>query len=454
MTTITSESVAIARPRGRLLRVLGAAFGISIVVGNTIGAGIMRTPGDVASWLVTPEAFLIAWIAGGLYALLGVASLAELGVLFPRSGGQYVFARETYGEFAGFVIGWTDWISVCASAAAIAFVIGEYLGDLFAPLSGRAVLMACTAAIVLGVVQWRGIRWADRTQRVTTLLKALTFVLLIIACFVVSPATPASAAPAAALAPAGVVTFAGIVLAMQAVIYTYDGWNGVLYFSGEVKDPGRDIPRGMIAGVLGVIAIYLLVNVAMLHVLGIGGLRGSTFAAGAAAESIFGAHGQAIVRVIMLISLTSGLNAVILMASRVTYAMSCDGLLPAPAARVNAGGTPTVTLLASVLLTIALLVTGTFERVIAIAAFFFVLQYVVSFLAVFVLRRRMPDAPRPYRAIGYPVSTAISLLGGVAFLVGVLVTDRRNSLWAVTLLAASWPAYQLVRRMGGAKLRP
>jgi APA family basic amino acid/polyamine antiporter len=449
MTITASESIEIVRPRRRLLQVLGAAFGISIVVGNTIGAGIMRTPGDVASWLVTPEAFLIAWIAGGVYALLGVASLAELGVLFPRSGGQYVFARETYGEYAGFVIGWTDWISIGASAAAIAFVIGAYLGDIFAPLSGRAVPVACSAAIVLGLVQWRGIRWGDRTQQVTTLLKALTFVLLIGACFI---ASPRSSAPAA-VTPAGPVTFAGIILAMQAVIYTYDGWNGVLYFSGEVKNPGRDIPRAMLGGVLGVIAIYLLVNVALLHVLGMDGLRGSTFAVGAAAEYIFGAQGQTIVRVIMLISLISGLNAVILMASRVTYAMSCDGLLPEAGARVNAGGTPTVTLFASVVLTLALLVTGTFERVIAIAAFFFVLQYVVSFLAVFVLRRRLPGAHRPYRAIGYPVTTAISLLGGVAFLIGVLVTDTKNSLVAVALLAASWPAYRLASRMASAKRR-
>jgi APA family basic amino acid/polyamine antiporter len=449
MTITASESIETARPRRRLLQVLGAAFGISIVVGNTIGAGIMRTPGDVASWLVTPEAFLIAWIAGGVYALLGVASLAELGVLFPRSGGQYVFARETYGEYAGFVIGWTDWISIGASAAAIAFVIGAYLGDIFAPLSGNAVLVACSAAIVLGLVQWRGIRWGDRTQQVTTLLKALTFALLIGACFI----APSRGSAPAAMAPAGPLTIAGIVLAMQAVIYTYDGWNGVLYFSGEVKNPGRDIPRAMLGGVLGVIAIYLLVNVALLHVLGMDGLRGSTFAVGAAAESIFGAQGQTIVRVIMLISLISGLNAVILMASRVTYAMSCDGLLPEAGARVNAGGTPTVTLCASVLLTLALLVTGTFERVIAIAAFFFVLQYVVSFLAVFVLRRRLPGAHRPYQAIGYPVTTAISLLGGVAFLVGVLVTDTKNSLIAVALLVASWPAYRLAARMASGRRR-
>jgi APA family basic amino acid/polyamine antiporter len=445
MSAVPAPAVATTqtRPRGRLLQVLGVAFGFFIVVGNTIGAGIMRNPSEVASRLPTPSAFLLAWIAGGVYAILGVASLAELGVLFPRSGGLYVFARETYGEYAGFVIGWTDWISSCASAAAMAILIGEYLGDLIAPLSGWGTLVAWGATITFALLQWRGVRWGDRTQQVTTVLKTLAFALLIVACFLWAPR--AGGAAAAALPPAAPITIAGVVLAIQAVIYTYDGWTGVLYFSGEVTNPGRDIPRGMFGGVFGVLAIYLLVNGAFLHVLGIDGLRASDFAAGSAARLIFGVRGDAIVHAIMIVSLASSLNAVLMMGSRVIYAMSCDGLFPTAARRVNVGGTPVVTLFVTVLLTIGLLASGTFETVTAIAAFYFVLQYVVSFLAVFILRRRDPDAPRPYRAIGYPVTTAISLVGGVAFLVGVVVMDRRNSLWALGMLAASLPVYLGVR---------
>jgi APA family basic amino acid/polyamine antiporter len=447
MSAVPAQAIATTqtRPRGRLLQVLGVAFGFFIVVGNTIGAGIMRNPSEVASRLPTPSAFLLAWIAGGVYAILGVASLAELGVLFPRSGGLYVFARETYGEYAGFVIGWTDWISTCASAAAMAILIGEYVGDLVGPLSGWDRMLALGATVTFALLQWRGIRWGDRTQRVTTVIKTLAFALLIIACFAWTPRAGSVVAAATALPPAAPITIAGVVLAIQAVIYTYDGWTGVLYFSGEVTNPGRDIPRGMFGGVFGVLAIYLLVNGAFLYVLGIDGLRGSDFAAGSAAKLIFGARGDAIVHAIMIVSLASSLNAVLLMASRVIYAMSCDGLFPTAARRVNVGGTPVVTLFVTVLLTLALLASGTFETVTAIAAFYFVLQYVVSFLAVFILRRRDPDAPRPYRAIGYPVTTAISLVGGVAFLVGVVVMDRRNSLWALGMLAASLPVYLVVR---------
>jgi basic amino acid/polyamine antiporter, APA family len=451
-SAVALPSVA-APPRRGLLRVLGVAFGVAVIVGNSIGAGILRTPGDVAARLPSPELFLAAWVAGGVYALLGVASIAELGVLFPRSGGQYVFARETFGEYAGFVIGWTDWFSTCASAAAMAFVIAQLMGGLAAPLDRLQAFVAVAVTLAFVLLQWRGIRSGDRVQRVTTALKALAFIALVAAAFATAPAAreAATAAPSGAVplaAPLSTpLTMAAVVIAMQGVIFTYDGWNGMIFFSGELRDPGRDIPRGMFAGVAAVIVIYLLLNAAFLHVLGMPGLAGSEFAAGATATAIFGARGDDVIRVLMIVSLASGLNAVLLMGSRIPYAMGSDRLLPRWTVTVNDGGTPTAALAVSALLVVGLIVTGTFESVIAIAAFFFVLQYVVSFLAVFVLRRRRPDAPRPYRALGYPVTTAISLLGGLAFLVAALVQDRSHSLIALGVLAASWPAYRLVRRL-------
>jgi APA family basic amino acid/polyamine antiporter len=398
MSAVTAVPVPAAPPRRGLLRVLGVAFGVAIIVGNTIGSGIMRTPGDVAAGLPSPWLFMAAWVAGGVYALLGVASLAELGVLFPRSGGQYVFARETFGEYAGFVIGWTDWTSNCAALAAIAVVCAGLAGGLLPALAGRDAPVAGAAVLVFALLQWRGVRWGDRAQRLTTALKALAFAALVAAAFLAGPQPAAASTTLGTTGPGAVVGAGAMVLAMQAVIYTYDGWNGMLYFTGEVRDPGRDLPRSMFAGVAGVIVIYLLVNAAFLHVLGIAGLAGTDFAAGAAAAAMFGPRGDTVVRAVMLVSLLSALNAVALMGSRIPYAMGCDGLLPAWATRVNAGGTPTGTLAATALLTLALIATGTFQSLVAIASFFFVLQYVVSFLAVFVLRRRRPDAPRPYRA--------------------------------------------------------
>jgi APA family basic amino acid/polyamine antiporter len=429
---------------GRLLQVLGVAFGIAVIIGNTIGAGIMRTPSDVAGWLPSPALFLGVWVLGGLYALLGAASMAELGVLIPRSGGQYVFAQYTFGPYAGFVIGWTDWISTCASVAAVSLVVGEYARDVAPVAFGRPVLTTCIVIAFFGWVQWRGIVWGDRTQQITSLIKTLLFVALIIAAFVLTPTgVPRPAAPPAAVSISGITAF---VLAMQAVVYTYDGWNGVLYFSEEVKQPARDIPRAMLGGVASVIVIYVLVNVAFLHVLGIDGMRGNNFAAGAAARALFGDTGDTIIRVVMIVSMLSAINALVLMGTRVPYAMARDGLFPSAGLRVTDRGTPTATLVLTMAVSIVLVVTGTFQRAIAIAAFYFVLQYVSSFAAVFVLRRREPDRPRPYRAIGYPVTTAIVLVGGISFLVGAVVQDWTNSRISLALLVLSAPVYWLTRR--------
>jgi len=439
------DSTAAPRGRGRLLQVLGVAFGVAVIIGNTIGSGILRTPSSVAALLPSQTLFLLAWLAGGAYALLGVVSLAELGVLIPRSGGQYVFARRAFGPYTGFVIGASDWISSTASFAAAAILISEYLAALFPSLLRFTVPVAVSVVVVFTVVQWRGVRWGDGVQQISTLLKAVAYIALIVACFALVPTYPPSTTVTQAAAPTAV-GIAAVVLAMQAVIFTYDGWNGMLYFSGEIRDPGRQIPRAMFSGVLAIIAIYMLVNIGFVHVLGMRALAGSDFAAGAAAQALFGARGDTIIRSLVIVALISGVNAYALFCSRILYAMSGDGLFPRWGLTVNAGGTPTLTLALSGVAAVVFLLTGTFNSVIAVAAFFFVLNYVASFAAVFVFRRTMADAPRPYRAWGYPYTTGFSLLGGIAFLVGAIVTDRRNSVIAIGLLIASYPVYALTIR--------
>jgi APA family basic amino acid/polyamine antiporter len=430
----------LARPTGRLLQVLGLWFGVAAVVGNTIGAGIMRTPSEVARHLPTPSAYLLAWVIGGLYAALGVASMAELGVLMPKSGGQYVFARRVFGHYAGFIVGWSDWVSSSASGAAVSMMVAEYAGA-FAGNDGRIVLLIALGVIALvTALLARGVRSSGWTVQVMTLAKVVALLLVPLMAFVTGVRAPAEPAVAAHVLSVG-----GVVLAMQAVIYTYDGWTGVLYFSGEVKDPARDIPRSMFAGVVSVFAIYILLAGCYVYVLGIGGVAADTFPAGQVARAVFGDAGGTTIRVIVIITGLSAVAPIIMMASRVPHAMSTDGLFPRRAAAVSESGTPLVTLAASSLLAIAFIVTGTFTQVIAIAAFFFVLQYVVSFSAVFVLRWREPDLARPYRAIGYPVTTAISWLGGVAFLIGAVVQDQRNSIIALGILLASYVVYRLLR---------
>ena len=431
--------------RGRLLRVLGVGFGLAVIIGNTIGAGIFRAPGAIALQLPHPWLFLGVWILGGLYALLGAISLAELGAMIPKSGGQYVFARYALGEYAGFIVGWSDWISTCGSAAAVSIVIGEFSGALFPALKGKAPLIAATIAVVFAILQWRGIVWGSTVQNSTSLLKTLAFMALIAAAFILG-GQGSLTSPASPPTPTGFALIVALVLSLQAVIYTYDGWNGVVYFSEEVTNPGRDIPRSMFGGVFLVIVIYLLVNLALLYVLPISKIAGQDFAAGAAAQVIFGRYGDTIFRSLTILSMLSAINAYHLMATRVLFAISRDGLFTKKAAAVNEGGTPSVALFTSAAVAVLFIVFGqTFEKVITVLAFFFVANYTLSFISVFVLRRREPDKERPYRAWGYPWTTALALIGSVLFLVGAIGSDTRNSVYALALLAVSYPLFRLMK---------
>lgn len=432
-----------SRAGSSLLKVLGVAFGVAVIVGNTIGTGIVRTPGDIAAALPRPALYLGMWVAGGAWALLAALTTAELGAMIPRSGGQYVFARRALGEYPGFVVGWSDWISSCASLAAGAIAIGEFSGGLAPALAGRGA--ATAAAVVLGftALQWIGVRTADRTQQAVSLLKTLALAGLVAVCFALPHETPAPAA--AALLPVGLPLLTAVVVSLQGVIFTYDGWNGMLYFSGEVREPGRDIPRAMAGGVVVVMAVYVALNLAFLHVLPLARMAHEPLVAGAAAAAILGPRGDLVLRAIMIVSLLGAANAILMISSRVPYAMGADRLAPAVMARVNAGGTPTVALLASAAVALALLLTGTFATVLALAAFFFVLNYAASFASLFVLRWREPGLPRPYRAVGYPWVAGLLLLNSVAFLVANVVGDTRNSLRSLALLAFSYPVFLGIR---------
>jgi APA family basic amino acid/polyamine antiporter len=450
MPMTTSEPAAPpAAPRRGLLRILGVGFGLAVIVGNTIGAGILRTPGDIAKSLPVPWIYLGVWVLGGLYALLGACSMAELGAMMPRSGGYYIFTRRALGEFPAFVVGWTDFLAQCGSTAAVAIVIGEYLGDLFPALHGalmlpgfsveKKVLLASLTAIAVAIPQWRGIKAGSLMQNLTSSAKTLAFVALIAAILILAPSATQTSHPEI-VHQAGFA--AAIILAMQAVIYTYDGWYGVIYFGEEVKQPGRDVPRAMFGGVLAVMAIYVLVNVALVHALPLSKIAGDQMPAGAAANLVFGPHGNTFIRVLMIVSMISGINAYHLMASRIPYAMATDGLLTRRAAAVNKGGTPSALLL-SVAASVGFILTGSFERVAAIMAFFFVADYALAYAAVFILRWREPETERPYRAWGYPWTTALALIGSLAFLAGAVWSDTRNSLYSLTVLAVSYPLYKL-----------
>ena len=432
------------KTQGHLLRVLGVGFGLAVIIGNTIGAGIFKAPGAIAEQLPAPAPFLLIWVAGGLYAFLGSISIAELGTMIPRSGGQYVFSRYALGEYAGFIVGWSDWISSCGSTAAVSLVVGTFAGALFPALIGKDVAIAAGVAIVFALLQWRGIVWGSNIQNVTSLLKALAFLALIVAAFIFGGSGGSFTSSHTSVVP--VITLTAIVVSLQSAIYTYDGWAGVIYFSEEVENPGRDIPRSLFGGVLAIAAIYLSVNLALLYVLPISQIAGKEFAAGEAATVIFGRYGDTIFRCLTIVSMLSGINALHLMATRVVFAMSRDGLFTKKAAVVNEGGTPTVSLFLSALVALLFIVFGEkFETVITVLAFFFVVNYILSFVSLFVLRRREPDKPRPYRAWGYPVTPALALIGSVLFLCLAIQADTKNSVYALLLLAVSYPVFRVMK---------
>ncbi len=465
-TTSTDEStphnsqqrVRTRKERGSLLQVLGVGFGIAVAVGNSISVGIVRTPGSIAAMLPNAWLFFSVWLGGALYALVSAFQLAELGTLIPKSGGQYNFSRRALGDYAGFIVGWSDWISTCGTTGAVGIVLGEYMGELFPQLGGAlrfgvfngiptAKVTAVGVIVLFALLQWKSVSMGSRVQNFTTVLKGLVFFVLVIACFTMGhPAHQEVIASTAVAVPVGAMLITSLLLGMQATIYTYDGWDGVIYFGDEIKNPGYLIPRAIFASLGSVVVIYLLINAAVLYVVPMKQLAGSDFSLGIAAQIVFGRYGDFIFRSIMVIALFSSINALHLMGARVIYAMSRDGLFFREAARVNKGGTPTVALLLSAVVGVIFAI-GKFERVIAMLAFFFVTNYLLSFVSLLLLRKREPDAVRPYRAWGYPWTTMLALLGSVGFLIEAVREDRQNSVWTLAALAASYPVYRILKQV-------
>lgn len=250
-------------PRG-LRRILGLGFGLAVIVGSILGIGILRTPGLVAAQLHEPTKILALWIVGGLYTLLGAACFAELGTMLPSAGGYYVYTRRAFGDTAGFAVGWTDWLTYCAVTGYVSIGIGEFTAVLFPGLAGAVKIVAVAALIAFVVLQVMGVRVSSRFQEVATALKFVAFLVLVIVCLVYADSQWGASATDAALAPA---TLVGVVVALQSVAITYGGWQSALYFTEEDRDPARNLPRSMIGGVLSVIVVYVLINVALLKVL-------------------------------------------------------------------------------------------------------------------------------------------------------------------------------------------
>src|SRR5215472_6871497 len=430
----------VSRTSGQLRRVLGVSFGLAVSIGGTIGVGILRTPGLVAEQLHVPLAILLLWVLGGMYTMLGASCLTELGLMLPRAGGFYVYVRRAFGNTAGFAVGWTDWVMYCSVLGYLSIAIAEFIAAL-GVISADTVRIAAVL-IVLGVValQWLGIRISSQFQDVTTSLKCIAFLVLVSGCLVIPTGENASKT----VFPS--VTFSGLTVALLAIIVTYAGWQSPLYFIEEDRDPARNLPRAMIGGVLSVLGIYLLVNIALLKALPMSDLSGTTLPAADAARVIAGPNGRNLIILLSIISLVPLLNAITMIGTRVIFGLGRDRLFWSRTSTVTSAGTPDTAALLTAAVAVVLIATGTFQRLIAMTSFFLAANYTVCCLALVVLRRREPGLPRPYRAWGYPWSVWLVTVVSITFLVGMLMGDILNGIASLGLLALGFCGRALFTR--------
>ena len=443
---------------GQLFSILGVGFGLAGAIGGTIGAGILRTPGLVAAQLPSTPLVIGAWVLGGLYALLGAVCIAELAASLPRAGGWYVFAERAFGRWAGFLVGWTDWLAHCIGLAWVATTVGDYgaalLPSQFAlqPMAPQAIALLSLA--VFAGIQCTGVRAGSASQELLSLVKAGAFLALVAACFLLPmPTAGLDAGPDGGLTsvvtaldrsdPAAAPDWKGLllpaVLALQAVITTYDGWASPVYFAEEFTDPGRDLPRSLIGGVLAVLALYLLINAALLHVLPIEQLASSNLPAADAAQRLIGPLGGGVITAVALVALLGLINTVVMAAPRILYGLSRDGLFPAFASGVNAGGTPAPALLLTIGAAALLVLGGSFDRLLGMGAFLYVCLPLAGIAALVALRWREPELERPFLTWAYPLPPLLVAGVSVAFLAGDLLSDAQNGLLALGLVLAGAP---------------
>lgn len=428
----SAYSVADIPERRGLRRILGLGFGLAVIVGATLGIGILRTPGMVAGQIGSPSLILLVWTLGGVYTLIGAVCFAELGTMLPQAGGYYVYARRAFGDAIGFSVGWADWLTYCSVLGYISIGLAEFVAVLWPRLTPRTSPIAIATLLAFVALQWAGTRVSSRFQEAATAAKFAAFAALVIACLVLGGSTRLGAGTA----PPPAATFATIIIALQSVVITYGGWQSALYFAEEDRDPARNIPRAMIGGVVSVIVVYVLVNLALLRVMPVSRLAASTLPAADAAQVIAGARGANIITILSIISLAPLLNAILMIGTRIAFAVSRDNPAPRWMLAVNTGGTPTGAIGVTTLVALVLIATGTFQTLVALTSFFLAANYFVCSMALIVLRRREPDLSRPFRAWAYPWSAWIVVAGSAAFLFGTLRADTRDAIIATVMIAA------------------
>ncbi|MGQ0732414.1 MAG: APC family permease [Acidobacteriota bacterium] len=459
---MTAPSTSPSAPGDQTLeRRLGPLDAAAIIVANVIGGGILFLPPIIASNVPDPWWYLGTWLAGGALAFCGAMGYAELAALRPRAGGEYVYLREAYGSIAGFLTGWTSFVAGFAGAIAASSIVFVLYLDRFIPgvanntplfsiplpyvplVFSRQTILATAAAWLFAFVHIRGVGPGRIFTNALTVLKVTAFLIFIALGLSIGVGSGANLEQSA-----GVVAPTSWLLALVPVMFTYSGWNAAAYMAEEVRNPGRNVPRALALGTAAVTLIYLFMNVLYLYVMPVGELaavKGSVL--DVVAERLLGVRAGDIMGIVSIISLAAGINAWTFAGPRVYYAMARDGVFFSAAARVHPRyKTPWISVAAQAAWATVLILTGSLDALANYVGFAITLFAGVAVAAVFVLRAREPHAPRPFRAVGHPITTGLFALASLAIVLNAFYRDPRISVSGALVIAAGIPLYVWFRR--------
>ncbi|MFL6600342.1 MAG: amino acid permease [Steroidobacteraceae bacterium] len=446
VTAIPTDTTPADRWGERLPRQIGLVNAVAVLVGVTIGSGIFRVPATVAAQLHDPGPVILCWILGGVVAVCGALTIAELAGALPRSGGIFAYVLESFGPLPAFMFGWTELAVVRASAlGATSTIFAEYLGY-FVPMTAAQVrYVAATAIILIGVINYIGVQRAAAVMTFATIAKYAAVMGLGVLAFTAGSGSASHFTPAWGSG----LHLSLLATALISVMWTYDGWADLSFMGGEVKDPQRTLPMALILGTLCVMLVYLVINIGFMYLLPLPQMAQSKLIAATAAERIplFGGLGAAIIAAVVMVSTFSGLNGSMMTGPRIFFAMAERGLFFRGVARVSPRfRSPSVAIWLATTLGVIYVLQNDFAQL----ADKFILGiwpfYALAVAGVFVLRRKRPDLERPYRVVGYPVVPALFLLASLGMVANALVTDPLNTGVTLGIIIAGAPVYYLWRR--------
>lgn len=437
-----STSTAATAPRSQLLQILGVGFSIAVALGSMIGSGVLRSPSSVAETVGSGSVILLIWVVGALHAALGANILVELGTSVPRDGGPYVFTHRALGDVPGLIVGWSTWGATVAGVAAAAVSFANFLAILVPAAAPHEAGIAVGLQLILYGTNIMGLREGRALQEITSLAKAVLLLGFAAAAAFAVPTEATSLLPS----PKTAITWVGIIGAYKLVRGAYAGWDAPIYFSEENAKPAASIPRGVFIGLALTSFLYIAVNFGLLHALGPHAMAATALPFMRVLENVAGPSASVLFAIGAMTTVLSCANANIMIAPRVIFALARDHLLPRRLASVNAGGSPHLAFWLSGLASIALAATGQFVLVFGLIGTLDTLSGILTATSFFVLRRREPDLPRPYRALAYPLLPALAITIDIVLLVLFNAADTEGFLAAVVLSALCVPFAWIAHR--------